>query len=114
MHLSLVFEPHTDIIAKGNREVTFGHKINLATGKSNLVLDVVIEKGNPADSERFIPLLKRQKNIYQCYPERTATDGGYASLSNVMQAKSLGVKEVAFHKKRGISIEEEANGCIDN
>jgi IS5 family transposase len=28
-----VFEPHTDIIVKGGRDVQYGHKLNLATGK---------------------------------------------------------------------------------
>ena len=35
-----IYEQHTDIIVKGSREVEFGHKINLATGKSNLILNV--------------------------------------------------------------------------
>ena len=103
-----LFEPHADIISKGDREVTFGHKVNLTTGKSNLILDVVIEKGNPADSERFIPMLKRQADIYNVFPERSATDGGYASLNNLEQAKTLGVIDVVFHKKRGIKIEDMA------
>jgi IS5 family transposase len=33
-----IYELHTNIIVKGSREVQFGHKINLTTGKSNLVL----------------------------------------------------------------------------
>ena len=37
----------------------YGHKLNLATGKSGLILDVVIEAGNPADAERFLPMLDR-------------------------------------------------------
>ena len=48
-----VFEEHSDIIVKGARDVQYGHKINLSTGRSGLVLDVVIEAGNPADSARF-------------------------------------------------------------
>jgi IS5 family transposase len=48
-----LFEPHADIIVKGGREVQYGHTLNLTTGKSGLILDVVIETGNPADSERF-------------------------------------------------------------
>ncbi len=32
-----IYEQHTDIIVKGQREVLFGHKVNLAAGKSNLV-----------------------------------------------------------------------------
>jgi len=55
-----LFEPHADIIVKGGRDVQYGHKLNLATGKSGLILDVVIEAGNPADAERFLPMLDRQ------------------------------------------------------
>src|SRR3974390_3358395 len=55
-----LFEPHADIILKGGRQVQYGHKLNLATGKSGLILDVVVEGGNPADAERFLPMLDRQ------------------------------------------------------
>jgi hypothetical protein len=48
-----LFEPHADIICKG-REVAYGHKLNLTTGGSGLILDLVIEAGNPADSERLL------------------------------------------------------------
>ena len=54
-----LFEPHADIIVKGGREVQYGHKLNLTTGRSGLILDLVIEAGNPADSERFLPMLNR-------------------------------------------------------
>ena len=32
------------------REVAYGHKLNLTTGRSGLILDLVIEAGNPADA----------------------------------------------------------------
>jgi len=35
---------HTDIIVKGQREALFGHKINLAAGKSNLFWIVRFER----------------------------------------------------------------------
>jgi IS5 family transposase len=53
-----LFEPHADIIRKG-REVAYGHKLNLTTGPSGLILDLVVEAGNPADSERLLPMLER-------------------------------------------------------
>ena len=59
-----LFEAHTDIIVKGRRKVAYGHKLNLAGGRSGLILDVVIETGNPADAERFVPMLDRQIAIY--------------------------------------------------
>jgi IS5 family transposase len=42
-----LFEPHTDIIVKGGREIDYGHKLNLTTGRNGLILDLVIEAGNP-------------------------------------------------------------------
>ena len=30
-----LFEPHADIIVKGGRQVQYGHKLNLATGKAD-------------------------------------------------------------------------------
>jgi len=101
-----LFEPHADIIVKGGRDVQYGHKLNLITGKSGLILDVVIEAGNPADAERFLPMLDRHIDRYGAPPRQTAADGGYASLDNLKQAKARGVRDVAFHKKRGIAIED--------
>lgn len=101
-----LFEPHADIIVKGGRDVQYGHKLNLASGKSGLILDVVIEAGNPADSERFLPMLERHVAFYGVAPRQAATDGGYATRENLRQAKQMGASDVAFHKKRGLKIED--------
>jgi transposase, IS5 family len=100
-----LFEPHADIIVKGGREVQYGHKINLATGRSGLILDVVVEAGNPADAERFLPMLERHIAYHGQPPRQIAGDGGYASAANLTEAKALGVSDVAFHKKASLSIE---------
>lgn len=101
-----LFEPHTDIIVKGSRDVDYGHKLNLTTGRSGLILDMVIEEGNPADSERLLPMLKRHIAIHGKAPRQLAADGGYATRDNLEQAKALGVADMAFHKKRGLKIED--------
>ena len=101
-----LFEPHADIIVKGAGDVHYGHKLNLATGKSGLILDVVIEAGNPADAERFLPMLDRQIACCGVAPRQIAADGGYASLDNLNAAKARGVRDVAFHKKRGLAVED--------
>src|SRR5277367_859934 len=67
-----LFEPHADIIVKGARDVQYGHKLNLTTGRSGLILDVVVETGNPADAERFLPMLKRHIAFYGGAPRQTA------------------------------------------
>ena len=103
-----LFEVHTDIIVKGSRDIQYGHKINLSTGTSGLVLDVTIEAGNPADSDRFLPLLDRLSDLYGRPPRQIAADGGYASKDNLDKAKERGVNDVAFHKKRGLAVEDMA------
>src|SRR6516225_3014443 len=78
-----LFEPHADIIVRGRRQVQYGHKLNLTTGKSGLILDLVIEDGNPADAERFLPMLDRHIARAGAPPRQTAADGGYASRANL-------------------------------
>lgn len=99
-----LFEPHTDIIIKGRREIEYGHKINLATEKRGLITAVMIEQGNPSDTERFIPLIETHRSLYGCVPKTTIADGGYASQANIDKGKALGIKRVGFHKKKGISV----------
>jgi transposase, IS5 family len=101
-----LFEPHADIIVKGSRDVQYGHKLNLTTGRSGLILDLVIEAGNPADSERLLPMLERHIAFYGAAPQQAAADGGYASRENLCQAKAWGVRDMAFHKKAGLRIED--------
>ena len=101
-----LFEPHADIIVKGSRKIEYGHKLNLTTGRSGLILDLVIEAGNPADTERFLPMLERHIAFYGKTPRQGAADGGYASRDNLNQAKALGVRDMAFHKKKGLRIED--------
>jgi len=103
-----IFEEHTDIVVKGRRDVQYGHKLNLSTGRSGLILDVVIEEGNPADADCFIPMLDRHIDQYGKAPRQTAADGGYASIANLHEAKARAVEDVAFHKKRGLKVEDMA------
>ena len=91
-----IFEPHTDIIKKGQREIVYGHKILLTGGKSNLILDCVIQRGNPADATQFIPAIDRQKELYGQIPKQVATDAGFASKSNARKALDQGMKDVVF------------------
>lgn len=101
-----VFEPHTDIIRKGGRATAYGHKINLATGRSGLVLDVVVESGNPADSARCLPMLERHRAHYGNPPTHAAFDGGYASRANLEGAREMGVAHAVSGKRRGLKKED--------
>jgi len=101
-----IFEPHTDVIVKDRRETYFGHKVCLTVGASQLITDCVITEGNPADSDLTLTMLDRQKQIYGRYPLKVALDGGFASKNNLSAAKSRGIKDVCFAKKRGLTVEQ--------
>ena len=98
-----IFEPHTDIIRKDNRDTFYGHKICLTGGASNLILDCLILEGNPPDTSLVEPVLDRMKDIYDRYPLKAAFDGGFASKDNLEKAKSREIKDVCFAKKRGLT-----------
>ena len=106
-----IFEPHTDVIVKDRRETCFGHKITLTGGTSGLIADLVIENGNPADATLAKRMIARQVEIYGRPPRQAAFDGGFASKDNLVDIKELGVKDVAFHKKRGLKIADMAKSA---
>ena len=93
-----IYEAHTDIIVKGGREATFGHKINLATGASSLIIDCKILGGNPSDTKAYGGVIDRIKKNYGVVPRDMATDGGYASLKNQQSAKEAGIVNIVFNK----------------
>ncbi len=99
-----IFEPHSNIIAKDNREPLFGHKICLTAGASCLVTDVVVETGNPADVTLAVRMIERQREIFGVAPKQASFDGGFASRANLAEIKKLGVRDVAFHKPCGLPI----------
>ena len=96
-----IYEQHTDIIVKGSREVKFGHKVDLCSGKSNLVLHCQVLRGNPSDKELFTPAVDAIIDNYGKVPRDCATDGGYASLANQNHAKEKGISNIVFNKVVG-------------
>jgi IS5 family transposase len=103
-----IFEEHTDIIIKDRRDVYYGHKICLTSGKSGMFLDCVVEDGNPADSELACEMIDRQTVIYGKPPRQAAFDGGFASRDNLRKIKGTGVTDVMFSKKRGLKVVDMA------
>ncbi len=101
-----IFEPHTDIIKKGDRDTEFGHKICLTGGESNLILDCIMDRGNPKDSTLYPDAIDRQIDLYGKPPLKSATDGGFASKDNAKYALGKGVRDVVFTKGMKKHLEE--------
>jgi len=103
-----IYEQHTDIIVKGQREVQFGHKVNLGSGKSNLILTCEVMEGNPKDSELYQETIETLKKEYGIIPTSSTADGGFASEANVEYSKGVGIINIVFNKIRG-SLQNVAN-----
>jgi IS5 family transposase len=97
-----LFEPHTDIIVKGTRDVRYGHKVNLATQGDGFITYLKIEDGNPADKILYMPVLDACHDDYVQRPVAVVADGGYASQANVTLARASGVKRAVFSKRVGL------------
>ncbi len=93
-----IYEQHTDIIVKGSRDVKFGHKVDFSSGKSNLILNCQVPRGNTSDTKLYAPGLDSIADNYNAVPRDMATDGGYASLENQKYAKDKGVTNIVFNK----------------
>lgn len=101
-----IFEPHTDIIVKGERDVQYGHKINLATQQDGFITYLKIEEGNPADSNLYHPVLQACKADYKQLPATVVADGCYASQGNVDKARAIGTKQNVFNKPVGLTLSD--------
>jgi len=93
-----IYELHTDIIVKRRRECKFGHKVDIGTGASNLIVTCAILGENKNDGELFRPTLDTVKREYGICPKSVSADGGYASKKNREHAVKEGVINVVFNK----------------
>jgi IS5 family transposase len=101
-----IFEPHTDIIRKDRRDTLYGHKAFLTGGASGLIIDCVVERGNPTDSTKAVKLAERAIKVLGSTPEQIVFDGGFSSRDNLDAIKKLGIRDVAFSKAPGLAIKE--------
>ena len=99
-----LFEAHADVLVKDRRDTYYGHKVFLTTGRSGLILDCAIPKGNPGDVTWAVALVRRQRQLFGQVPRQTSMDGGFASRANLADLKALGVADVCFAKKRSLAI----------
>jgi transposase, IS5 family len=93
-----IFEPHTSILVKGEREIEFGHKVLITRGKSNLILDHKVFKNVPADSNLLLPSIDRIRQDYNVQPTDTSNDGGFVSKANIEGCQERGFLNVVFTK----------------
>lgn len=95
-----IFEEHTDIIKRGKKKspTEFGHKVLVSTGKSGLITQYEVFRGNPSDEDMLGDILFRHKEHYGKAPERLSGDRRFFSQDNETLAYGSGVKKVCISK----------------
>lgn len=103
-----IFEEHSDIIRKDFKETYYGHKICLNVGKTSMVLDCQILRGNPADATLALPAIERQQRILGTPPRQAVFDGAFGSKANLASIRTLGTQDVVFTKGRTLKVSDMA------
>lgn len=95
-----IFEEHTDIICRGKSmsPTEFGHKVLFTAGKSGLITQYQVLRGNPGDNELWPEMLRKHKCQYGEAPHMVCADRRFYSAKNEEIAYSLGVKRVSIVK----------------
>lgn len=76
-----------------------------------MILNCLIVRGNPADSDQYQQLLEHHKEQYGMMPRQVTADGGFASKDNLAFAKESGIRDAVFAKKRGLPILDMAKSA---
>ena len=95
-----LFEQHTDIICRGKSQspTEFGHKVFFATGKTGLVTQYDVLRGNPGDNELLPNFLAKHKRLYLKAPKNLSGDRRFFSDDNEKKAAKAGVVRVSICK----------------
>jgi hypothetical protein len=91
-------------IKKGNREAVIGYKPQIARSGAGFITSKEVIHGNPADSDRLMPIMKQHIKNVGFAPTVVTVDDGYSSASNRRQLLKMGVKVVSINGAKGKKI----------
>ena len=88
-------------IAKGRlgRPVEFGYKAQVTDNAQGIVLDHLVEKGNPPDAPMLVAAVSRVTRLFGQVPKAVTADRGYGEASVEAELLSMGVRHVAIPRK---------------
>jgi transposase, IS5 family len=88
-------------IRKGRlgRPVEFGYKAQVTDNAQGIVLDHVVELGNPPDVPMLAPAITRVTKLFGKVPKAVTADRGYGEPKVEIELESMGVRHVAIPRK---------------
>ena len=95
-----IFEDHTDIIRRGksSSSAEFGHKVLFTAGKTGLITQYKVLRGNPGDGNFLPEIIETHKHQFGRVPHSISADRRFFSEDNESAAYSEGVKQVSICK----------------
>lgn len=94
-------DPDARPIAKGRlgKPVEFGHKAQLADNDDGVVLDYIVEQGNPPDAPQLAPAVQRIAKRTGHTPRTVTADRGYGEQKVDDDLNHAGVRNVVIPRK---------------
>ena len=94
-------DPDAYMIVKGQREPVVGYKPQLGRSAHGFISCFEVLRGNPADSDRLLPMLKAHLEATGQCPVVVRPDDGYSSAANLEALAQAGVEVVSFSGATG-------------
>jgi hypothetical protein len=88
-------------IKKGQRESLIGYKPQLCRSSRGFVTALILEKGNPSDSENLFPCVLKNVLNTGVLPATVSGDSGYASRKGYNDCIEIGVEDVCIGGSKG-------------
>jgi IS5 family transposase len=99
--LCSLHDPDARPIVKGRlgKPVEFGYKAQVGDNPDGVVLDYLVEVGNPADAPLLVPAVERIIQQTRRVPGAATADRGYGEATVDDQLHALGVEQVAIPRR---------------
>jgi hypothetical protein len=94
-------DPDAYMIVKGDRDPVVGYKPQIGRSAKGFITCFEVTAGNPADSERLLPMVEAHSETTGCEPLAVSTDDGYTSADNLERLVGEGVEFVSFSGAKG-------------
>ncbi|NCA83710.1 MAG: IS4/IS5 family transposase [Opitutae bacterium] len=94
-------DPDAYMIVKGDRDPVVGYKPQIGRSAKGFVTCFEVTPGNPADSDRLLPMVEAHSGATGRAPLAVSTDDGYTSAPNLDRLADKGVQVVSFSGAKG-------------
>jgi IS5 family transposase len=105
-----IFEPHTELLKRGkaNKEVEFGHMVNICQVESKFITDYEVFAKKPVEHALIDGALDRHASLFGSMPVVLAADKGYWQDSFTRDHLRKQIEVVGIAKKGRCTQEEQA------